>query len=194
MEALFLGVGEIGAPRCAHRRSMIPALRVNALALFVTAAGCTAQVQPSSKAVQISPCAITLQPGLQKMSIETPFGSHLPDRGQGHELGGELYDRPNGYGMFAYDDRPATLRFIIDQEGLQGGGPTWMGLVTAALALESPTSLRSLSFDDQSDNVLITSASKADMLVAQACFKKLVLDRRFLQRCLVKARQDPYFE
>jgi hypothetical protein len=98
-----------------------------------------------------------------------------------------------GLSLCVFDHRPETLKFM-EKNALQGGGPTWVGLITAALLLESPKTLSAISFDDEGDEVLITSKSSAALNVVQSYVSILMTDSEFMESCIAKARQGGYLE
>jgi len=98
-----------------------------------------------------------------------------------------------GYFLTVFDHRPETLEFM-SRNRLQGGGPTWMALIIAALQLESPKTLASLEFDDESDEVLVKSVSNAALNVVQNYVSILMTDPDFMDSCINKARRSGYLE
>ena len=110
-------------------------------------------------------------------------------------LVGNLFSNVPGLGpsLCVFDHRPETLDFM-EKNALQGGGPTWMGLITAALQLESAATLAAVDFDDESDEVLVTSKSSAALNVVQTYVSILMSDPEFMDSCIAKARQGGYLE
>jgi hypothetical protein len=109
-------------------------------------------------------------------------------------VGNVISDVPGlGLSLCVFDHRPETLEFM-EENALQGGGPTWRGLITAALLLESPKTLSAISFDDEADEVLITARSSAALNVVQSYVSILMTDTEFMQDCIAKARQGGYLE
>jgi hypothetical protein len=108
-------------------------------------------------------------------------------------VGKSIHSGEQGYFMEVYDYRPATLEFMGKQR-LQGGGPTWRGLLMAALKLESPRSIGVLTFDDESDVLLVVSQSKDALLLAQSLVSRLMSDPAFMARCISQARADGILE
>jgi len=98
-----------------------------------------------------------------------------------------------GLSLCVFDHRPETLEFM-ENNALQGGGPTWMGLIKAALQLESAATLAAITFDDEADEVLITSNSAAALNVVQSYVSILMTDSEFMKSCIAKARQGGYLE
>ncbi len=103
------------------------------------------------------------------------------------------HDSELGYFLTVYDHRPETIEFMR-QNMLQGGGPTWMGLIIAAMKAESPNTLTSLEFDDSSDEVLVSSSSKATLTLVQNYVSILMTDSDFMGNCITNARRDGYME
>jgi len=98
-----------------------------------------------------------------------------------------------GLSLCVFDHRPETLAFM-EKQALQGGGPTWMALITAALLLESPATLKHIDFDDEADEVLVLSKSNAALNVVQSYVSILMTDPDFMQSCIAKARQNGFLE
>lgn len=98
-----------------------------------------------------------------------------------------------GYFMNVYDHRPETLAFM-EENHLQGGGPTWMALVRASLEMHSPATLRKIRFDDESDVVLVTSDSKEELEKTQVYVKKLMEDTAFRKACIEHSEKKGYLE
>lgn len=99
----------------------------------------------------------------------------------------------HGHALCVFDHRPETLDFMA-KNALQGGGPTWMGLITAALQIETPETLAAVDFDDEADEVLVTSNSVAALKVVQSYVSILMTDSDFMQDCIVRARQGSNLE
>ena len=98
-----------------------------------------------------------------------------------------------GLSLCVFDFRPETMAFM-EKNALQGGGPTWMGLITAALELESPGTLAAIEFDDEADEVLVKSSSNAALNVVQSYVSILMTDPDFMESCIARARQGGYLE
>ena len=98
-----------------------------------------------------------------------------------------------GPSLCVFDHRPETLEFM-EKNALQGGGPTWMGLIQAALQIESPATLAAIRFDDEADEVLVISKSRAALNVVQTYVSIIMTDPDFMRRCIAKARQGGYLE
>ena len=110
------------------------------------------------------------------------------------QVGNTIEKHPElGPFLNVFDYRPETLAFM-ESSGLQGGGPTWMALVTAALEIESPATLAAISFDDEADGVLITSASEPALSVVQSYVSLLMTDEAFMRLCIEHARNRGYLE
>ena len=109
-------------------------------------------------------------------------------------VGNVLAHHPQlGYFLTVFDHRPETLEFMA-KNALQGGGPTWTSLITAALELESPKTLSSVSFDDESDEVIVMSASEAALKLVQNSVSIMMTDSEFLESCIRKARSGSDLE
>ena len=98
-----------------------------------------------------------------------------------------------GPSLCVFDHRPETLE-LMEKNALQGGGPTWMGLIQAALQIESPATLAAISFDEEADEVLVLSRSESALNVVQTYVSIIMTDADFMRRCIAKARQGGYLE
>jgi len=105
----------------------------------------------------------------------------------------EIHSDEYGHVLMVFDHRPGMLDFMY-KNGLQGGGPTWMGLITAALNMESPSTLMKIEFDDESDVVWIRSESKRQLKIVQKCVKRLMTEKKFMERSIATARAGGYIE
>lgn len=110
-------------------------------------------------------------------------------------LVGNIINRDPQLGQFlsVFDHRPKTIEFM-ERNALQGGGPTWMALITAALELESPATLATIDFDDEADGVLVTSRSAPALNLVQLYVSILMTDPDFMESCIEKARRGGYLE
>jgi len=110
------------------------------------------------------------------------------------QIGNTIEHHPDlGYFINVFDYRPETLE-RMDSFELQGGGPTWLGLITAALQIETPETLNSVDFDDEADVLLITSSSEPAMQVIQSYVSLLMSDDTFMTQCVEHARTGGYLE
>jgi hypothetical protein len=110
------------------------------------------------------------------------------------EIGNTIHRNPNGgFYMNVFDIRPETMRFM-KANSLQGGGPTWMALITAALQLESPETLDAIEFDDEAEVVLVRSASESSLKQVQSYVSRLMTDESFKHQCISKAKAGGYLE
>jgi hypothetical protein len=109
-------------------------------------------------------------------------------------VGNVLAHHPEiGYFLTVFDHRQETLEYM-ERNGLQGGGPTWTALITAALLLESPATLSAISFDDEADEVVVISRSEAHLKVVQTYVSIIMTDSDFMNNCVQKARGGSYLE
>ena len=69
-----------------------------------------------------------------------------------------------------------------------------MGLITAALQLESPATLAAVDFDDEADEVLVLSKSNAALNVVQSYVSIIMTDPDFMESCIARATQGGYLE
>ncbi|MEM1433845.1 MAG: Imm51 family immunity protein [Pseudomonadota bacterium] len=109
-------------------------------------------------------------------------------------IGNTIEHHPElGFYINVFDHREESLAFF-EEQGLQGGGPTWLGLITAALEIESPDTLTSLEFDDESDVLLVSSGSEASLQVVQSYVSLLMSDPAFLDLCIKRGTDEGYLE
>jgi hypothetical protein len=110
------------------------------------------------------------------------------------EFGNTIHRNPiGGFYMNVFDIRPETMKFM-KANSLQGGGPTWMALITAALQLESPETFDAVEFDDEAEVVLVKSASESSLKQVQSYVSRLMTDASFMQQCISKAKAGGYLE
>jgi len=98
-----------------------------------------------------------------------------------------------GYFVDVYDHSKEMLNFMKEQE-LQGGGPTWMALLTAAFQLESPSTIKLINFDDEADAVRVSSNDKNQIIKVNEFVEKLKSDKKFMLKCISQARKGGYIE
>lgn len=103
------------------------------------------------------------------------------------------YDPDMGYFLYIFDHRPETILFM-ENNHLQGGGPTWAALIQAALELESPDTFNAIDCDDESDCVIIRSPSKPCLEVVQTLVSILMCDSDYMMRCIEHATRGGYIE
>lgn len=108
-------------------------------------------------------------------------------------VGNTIQETEDGFYLEVYDHREETLAFMADHE-LQGGGPTWMGLIKAALEIESPQTSELIDFEDEADVVLVLSTRRAPLEVVSSYVSILMTDEAFMTRCIDKAQQGGYLE
>ena len=108
-------------------------------------------------------------------------------------IGNVIERHPGGYFLNVFDHRDRTLA-LMDEHELQGGGPTWLGLVTAALELESPLTLEQVDFDDEADVLLVTCSERPPLEIVQTYASLLMSDETFLLQCMEHARSGGYLE
>ncbi len=105
-----------------------------------------------------------------------------------------------GPSIFPLDDRLFCLSLIdwsesiaelFDQQGLQGGGYTWLGIAEALLELHNPALSDSFEvFDAEGDNMYAYSTSK-DMLEEFAeLLRRAMVDRAFLLAAMKHAGDE----
>ena len=109
------------------------------------------------------------------------------------DIGNTIERHPGGFFLNVFDHRPATLD-LMESQGLGGGGHTWLGLLTAALELESPETLTQIDLDDEPDLLLVTAEERAPLEIVQTYVALLMSDENFLRLCLDHARDGGYLE
>ena len=110
------------------------------------------------------------------------------------EIGNKIeHHNELGYFMNVYDFRPETLEFMENND-LQGGGPTWEGLIQAALEIRSPSTLSTIEFDEEADMALVTSEVKESMDIVKSLVSLIMSDSTFRQQCIEHAQAGGYLE
>lgn len=108
-------------------------------------------------------------------------------------IGNTIERHPGGFFLNIFDLRPRTLD-LMDEQGLHGGGPTWLGLVTAALELESPSTLAQIDLDDEADVLLVTARDRPPLEIVQTYAALLMSDDGFLMQCVEQGQNGGYLE
>ena len=108
-------------------------------------------------------------------------------------IGNTIERHPGGFYLNVFDHRPETLD-LMESQGLGGGGHTWLGLLRAALELESPATLEQIDLDDEPDLLLVTAAERGPLEIVQTYVALLMSDENFLRQCLAHARDGGYLE
>lgn len=104
-----------------------------------------------------------------------------------------VYIAGNGYYLNVYDLSPGMLQFMNDR-GLHGGGPTWIVLLETALKSESPSTLRLVALDDESEAVQVKSKSKDSILKVQEIAIRLLSERSYLLKYIELAKDGGHLE
>lgn len=108
-------------------------------------------------------------------------------------IGNTIERHPGGFFLNIFDHRPQTLD-LMEEHGLQGGGPTWLGLLTAALEMESPVTLEQIDLDDESDLLLVTAPDRPPLEIVQTYAALLMSDPGFLLQCVSHGQDGGYME
>lgn len=76
---------------------------------------------------------------------------------------GEIMDmEEHGFQLHYFDLNETDSHFdALSEQGFQGGGPTWYGIVSGAIHLADPTLNDEIYIDDDSEGIIISSKSKA---------------------------------
>tara|TARA_R110002072_G_scaffold56097_9_gene145592 strand:+ start:1719 stop:2060 length:342 start_codon:yes stop_codon:yes gene_type:complete len=106
-------------------------------------------------------------------------------------VGNTIQETEDGFYLDVYDNREETMEFMVDHE-LQGGGPTWMGLIKAALELESPQTTELIDFEDEPEVVLVVSTRRGPLEVVSNYVSILMTDEDFMLRCIAQAQKGGY--
>lgn len=104
-----------------------------------------------------------------------------------------IHETEDGFYMDVYDHREETLAMMADNE-LAGSGSTWMGLIKAALELESPDTSELIDFEAEPEVVLIVCTRRAPLEVISHYVSILMTDDVFMTRCIAKAQSGGYLE
>ncbi|TVQ50979.1 MAG: hypothetical protein EA362_01095 [Saprospirales bacterium] len=76
---------------------------------------------------------------------------------------GDIMDmEEHGFQLHYFDLNEADSHFdALSEQGFQGGGPTWYGIISGAIQLADPTLNDEIYIDDDSEGIIISSKSKA---------------------------------
>jgi hypothetical protein len=101
-------------------------------------------------------------------------------------------------GRFIYQyydgNEPDSHAQQLQAQGLQGGGPTWEGIIYGLLSVESPGVLSEIDFDAEGDGVAIWSNRRQPLDTIAALVGRSKTDRALLARAIEKARRDGRIE
>jgi len=103
------------------------------------------------------------------------------------------YVEGQGYYLNVYDLSPEMMQFM-NERGLLGGGPSWVVLLETALKAESPSTLKLVELDDESDDVQVRSKSKDSIIYVQKIARRLMTERTYLIKYIELAKKSGHLE
>ncbi|MEM1411434.1 MAG: hypothetical protein AAGH19_03670 [Pseudomonadota bacterium] len=98
-----------------------------------------------------------------------------------------------GYFLNIYDHRDEVIEFF-ESEDLQGGGPTWLGLITAAFELDGNNSLELMEMDDEGDGLLISCETEQPLTTVVSYVNRMLAEPGFMRACIEKGLDADYLE
>ncbi|MFT4800117.1 MAG: hypothetical protein ACJAYE_003310 [Candidatus Azotimanducaceae bacterium] len=104
-----------------------------------------------------------------------------------------IHETEDGFYLDVYDHREETMALMADNE-IAGSGTTWMGLIKAALELESPETSDLIDFEAEPEVVLIVCTRRAPLEVISHYVSILMTDEVFMSRCIRKGQDGGYME
>lgn len=93
-----------------------------------------------------------------------------------------------------YYNYNASVTDYFDKAGLQGGGYTWVALVTAAIKTEAPELLAQIEFSPEGGTFIAYSASETVANKIKTVLEKLSADLGYRGKQVKKATDGGYIE
>jgi hypothetical protein len=113
----------------------------------------------------------------------------LAIRGDLHEIQPGLY-RLDYYDVY----QPDSHYEMLDTKGYQGGGPSWMGIIDAAIQMSDPTLMAAIRFDDEAEGLAIWSQDRETLVRIGRLIAALKQDERFLLKAVEVAERNGNME
>lgn len=100
-----------------------------------------------------------------------------------------------GYAYDYYDVwEPDSHTAFLQKKGLQGGGPTWAGIVYGLLKLRRPELIAEVELDDEAEGLRIWSESRAPLEAIASLIAEVKANEHLLQQAIDVARGDGRME
>jgi len=102
----------------------------------------------------------------------------------------------DGRAVYVYYDTHEhdTIMHDLMDRGLQGGGPTWEGLITAAVQIFHPSIEPYLDFDAEGDGLMIWSSERGPLDRVASLVGRIKADPHFLDACIKYGEEQGYLE
>lgn len=102
----------------------------------------------------------------------------------------------DGRAIYQYYDTSEADTHLhqFNDQGLQGGGETWEGLILAAVQIFHPSIEPALDFDPEGDGIAIWSNDSAALDQVANLVGRIKSDPHFLDACLRHAKEEGYLE
>lgn len=109
---------------------------------------------------------------------------------------GRLFQRDNGLWAWSYYDvsEPDSSYDVLEAQGFQGGGPSWVGIIHGLVALRAPERHGDIDMDDESDGLVVTSRNQEALRVVARLVAEAKRDPALLDAAIKRAQADGEME
>ena len=109
---------------------------------------------------------------------------------------GTISEVDNGRFMYQYYDveEPDSHYKFLEEQGLQGGGYSWEGIIYGLLKLHSPATLAEIEFDAEGDGIAIWSNQRDGLELIARLVAEAKSDSALLSKAIGVAQQDERIE
>jgi hypothetical protein len=101
-------------------------------------------------------------------------------------------------GRYAYDyydvSEPDSHMAFLQKKGLQGGGPTWAGIVYGLLKLRRPELISEVDLDDEAEGLRVWSKSRAALESIASLVAEAKANEKLLLQAIDVASKDGRIE
>ena len=101
-------------------------------------------------------------------------------------------------GRFAYDyydvSEPDSHTAFLQARGLQGGGPTWAGIVFGLLKLRRPELISEIDLDDEAEGLRVWSKSRSALESIGSLVTEAKANEKLLLQAIDVAQREGGFE
>lgn len=129
-------------------------------------------------------CGGGSQTGKNDKLVNALNNSNLQIRGNLVEIS------PNQYRLDYYDvhEKDSHLEFL-NERGYQGGGPSWLGIIYAAIQMSDPTIEAKIRFDDEAEGLAIWSSDKKSLEKVGRLISVVKADESIMLKAIEVAEQ-----
>ena len=108
---------------------------------------------------------------------------------------GRLFVLGDGYGWDYYDvSEPDSIAEDLQQQGFQGGGPSWAGIVHGLLSLKAPGVLKLVALDPEGEGLRVTAKERGPLEQIAALVTQAHADPALRAQAIARAKQDGQME